>query len=596
MKSDPCGDCISRPIAGTLVDVVRQRAITDAGKIAYTFLADGAGDARSITWGQLDLRARRLAAALAQRGGAGQPVLLALPTGLAFVEALFGCWYAGAVAAPISLPRHRRVKHRLHQVVGDAGARFVFSTDDIRERLEESFSQEAATAKLNWIDAAGGAAVPEGTAPESEPATARPNPADVALLQYTSGSTGAPRGVVITHSNIMRNSALIAEACGHTSSDTIAGWLPLFHDMGLVGGIFQTAYTGARCVLMSPERFLMRPWLWLKMLSDFKACSSPAPNFAYDLCVEKVDAGQKASLDLSGWRNALNGSEPVRAATLDRFARAFECCGFQRSAFLPCYGLAEATLFVAGAGADRRLINRTADGTLIGDGASGHVGCGQTFGDTELALVDPATCQRVPPGKVGEIWVAGESVAQGYWNNPQATAATFRGQIRSAGGEAADATRWLRTGDLGFVAEGQLFITGRLRELIKIAGRNHFPIDLERTAESADPSIATSGAAAIGVDAGRVERLVIVAELRRDLARAGRGGTGAAATDVEGICRRVRAAIAAEHDVSPDEVVLLNPGALPRVTSGKISRRSTLDAYLNHTLERFEEAHAHATL
>lgn len=312
----------------------------------------------------------------------------------------------------------------------------------------------------------------------------------------------------------MRNGALIAEACGHCAGETIAGWLPLFHDMGLVGMVIQAAFTGVRCVFMPPERFLMRPWQWLQMISDYKAISSPAPNFAYDLCVDKISAEQKASLDLSCWRTALNGSEPVRAATLDRFADAFASCGFRREAIFPCYGLAEATLFVTGPGTERQLARRNASGALLpGRSGEGHVGCGRAFGDTELAIVNPQTAQRVPPGTIGEIWVAGESCARGYWNNPQATAATFDAAV--AGSE----LRWLRTGDLGFMADGHLFITGRLRELIIIAGRNHFPIDLERTVEAADPAIARSGVAAISVDVRGVERLVIAAEVRREHSR-----------------------------------------------------------------------------
>jgi len=566
-----------------LAEVVRRRAAHDGDRIAYTFLADGSVDARSMSWSQLDRRARALATALIQRGAFGQPALLALPSGLAFIESLFGCWYAGAIALPVSLPRHQRVRHRLHGIVADAGARFAIGTLETRQRLNTDGIEHSLAGELEWIDPDTACDPPAGAA---EPCVQQ---GDVALLQYTSGSTGAPRGVVVTHGNLMRNSALIAEACGHGPGQTIAGWLPLFHDMGLIGLVLQAAYSGARCVFMSPERFLMRPRLWLQMISDYGACSSPAPNFAYDLCVDKVDHAQKAGLDLSAWGNALNGSEPVRAATLERFASAFAGCGFQRRAFFPCYGLAEATLFVTGPTEHRRTVRRSANGIELPDGdLNGHVGCGRTFGDTQLAIVDPITAQRVPSGTTGEIWVAGESIARGYWNNPDATEATFNGRLKQPITNRDDGLRWLRTGDMGFIAEGELFITGRLRELIIIAGRNHFPVDLERTAESADPAIATSGAVAFSVDIDRSERLIIVAEVRREYGKPA-ANRAQGDFDREATRCRVRAAIAAEHEVAVHDVVLLCPGGVPRTTSGKISRRNTRDGYLGKTLERIAD-------
>jgi acyl-CoA synthetase (AMP-forming)/AMP-acid ligase II len=539
----------------TLAEVMHCRAAsTDGDATAYTFLADGATDAQSITWAQLDRRAGELATVLRDRGAAGQPVLLALPSGLAFVESLFACWYAGAIAVPVSLPRHPRSRGRLDRIIADAGARFAIGTADTRQRLG------ADLAAITWVDA-------EATGRASGP---DPVGVQTAVLQYTSGSTGTPRGVVVTHANLMHNSGQIAAACGHGPGTTIAGWLPLFHDMGLVGLVLQAAFSGARCVLMPPERFLMRPWLWLRMLSDHGARSSPAPNFAYDLCVDKVGPEHRASLDLSRWRNALNGSEPVRAATLDRFATAFAGCGFRRDAFFPCYGLAEATLLVTGpaAPAPPRVVR-------------GHVGCGRPFGDARVAIIDPQSARPVDDGAVGEVWVASDSCAAGYWNDPTSTAETFHGRL------AGDDQHWLRTGDLGFLSDGELFVTGRLRELIIIAGRNHFPVDLERTTEAADPAIARSGVAAVSVDVDGAERLAIVAEVCREH----RGATG---LDTDGIRRRVRAAVAAEHEVTPHDVALIRPGTLPRTTSGKVAHHLARAAYLGRTLERIDVP-AHVT-
>lgn len=565
----------------TLPQLVRDRAQSDGDRMAYVFLPNESG-AQSLTWGQLHQRASAKGARLLERGAEGKSVLLLLPSGLEFVEALFACWYAGAIAVPACLPRHRRVKDRLDLLLADASAKLAFGNDDIRARLNED-AKDSAARDLTWIDLAG-----ESSGSNLEP---RAEGQNLAVLQYTSGSTGTPRGVMITHHNLICNSAQIAQACGHDSETAIGGWLPLFHDMGLVG-LLQAAFTGARCVLMSPERFLMRPWLWLQMISDYRVRSSPAPNFAYDLCVERIEDQHKKDLDLSCWRNALSGAEPVRAATLDRFAAAFESCGFDRSAFFPCYGLAEATLFVTGPGSERQISRRNSDG-LPADGAATqvHVGCGRTFGDARVAIVDPQTRRRLPERTIGEIWVAGASCAKGYWNRPDETAATFGAHLDSPQ-EAGIC--WLRTGDLGMIVERELFITGRLRELIIIAGRNLFPLDVERAAEASDPALAPFGAAAFSVDADGIERLIIVAEVRREYARAGRGL--AQQFEPAATVRRVRAAVAAAHDVTPFDVRLLASGALPRTSSGKIMRRAAREGYLEKTLELLEATDAHAAV
>jgi acyl-CoA synthetase (AMP-forming)/AMP-acid ligase II len=357
--------------------------------------------------------------------------------------------------------------------------------------------------------------------------------------------------------------------------------------MGLIGFVVQGVAAGLRCILMPPDRFLMRPWLWLQMISDYRACGSAAPNFAYELCVERVGLERRAKLDLSCWRTALNGSEPVRPATLERFAAAFADCGFRRSAFFPCYGLAEATLLVTAPGQTRQLVRRHADGSRVAEGdTGGHVGCGLPASDTQLAIVDPQTRTLLPGGEIGEIWVRGHSVAAGYWNDPQSTAATFEGLLETPGDTDSARAKWLRTGDLGFQdPSGELFITGRLRELIIIAGRNHFPVDIERAVESADPAIALSGVVAFSADLQGLERLIIAAEVRRDVL-AERGGRSE--LDAEAVCRRIRASVNTEIEVTPFDVVLLRPGALPRTSSGKVRRLATRAAYLNRTLDLLE--------
>jgi acyl-CoA synthetase (AMP-forming)/AMP-acid ligase II len=556
----------------SLAAVLHGRATENADDIAYTFLADGATDATSLTWSALDRRARALGALLCADNARGHPVLLALPSGLGFVESLFACWYAGAIAVPVSLPRHARLRSRLDAIVHDSGAQFAIGSIQERQLLQADPGDDTPTARLRWIDPAAVLADPDPAQwPPSAPVATR-----IALLQYTSGSTGAPRGVVVTHANLMHNSGLIAEACGHQRGEVIAGWLPLFHDMGLIGLIVQAVVAGARCVLMPPERFLMRPYLWLRMISDYRVCSSPAPNFAYDLCTERITVEQKTALDLSTWRNALNGSEPVRSGTIERFAAAFAACGFRRNAFFPCYGLAESTLLATGPGPERLIVRRSASGALLDDSEPhGHVGCGRPYGDTRMVIVDPVTRTEVLPGRIGEIWLAGASIADGYWNQPPITRETFGGE--RAGGDAAS---WLRTGDLGFFAEGQLFITARLRELIIIAGRNHVPIDIERTVECTDAAVVAAIAFSSEIE-GR-ERLVVAAEIRK--------GRSSDSGDGESLRHHIRAAVAADHDVTPYDIALLRPGAIPRTSSGKVRRHAARDAYLDGTLQRLESS------
>jgi acyl-CoA synthetase (AMP-forming)/AMP-acid ligase II len=565
-----------------MFELLRTRASSTPEAVAYTFLDGARQEPRSISWGQLDRQASRIARHMVDLGVRNEPVLLALPSGLRFIESLFACWYAGAIPVPISLPRHERLRQRVSAITADAGARFAIGTASAQKLVLPAMISSAAADVSRWIDA-DSAASSDGGGDFSAP------PARLALLQYTSGSTGSPRGVMVTHGNLIHNSAMIANACRHGADDVVVAWLPLFHDMGLIGFIVQTAFVGMRCILMSPERFLMNPRLWLQAMSDYHATGTAAPNFAYDLCVDRVSVEQRATLDLRNWRNALNGSEPIRAATLNRFASAFAGCGFRRDAFSVCYGLAEATLFVTGPGGTRALTRRSSDGRLLADHESGgHVGCGTAFAGVELRITDPETCTAVPTGRIGEIWVRGDSVTDGYWNNEAATAAMFHGRLRLSGtAETPQAphpedsgVNWLRTGDLGFVDEaGELYITGRLRELIIIAGKNHFPNDIEHSVEAADPAIAPGGSVAFSVDVDGLERLVVCAEVRSDSIKH---------LNADLVCRNVARATAAENDIAPHAVVLLPAGALPRTSSGKLKRLATRGAYLDRTLERLD--------
>jgi len=541
----------------TLAGLLRERAGNHPDHSLYTFLADGEEEAGHLTYGELDRRARALAAWLQQAGCRGERALLLFPPGLDFITAFFGCLYAGAAAVPAYPPRLHRTDERLVEIFRDSQPRAVLTTSALLGRL--GMAQEGlAGARQIAVDQ-----IPDSLADAwREPDLGA---GDVAFLQYTSGSTAAPKGVLVTHGNLLDNEERISRAFGQSAESVLVGWLPLYHDMGLIGNVLQPLWSGGRCILMSPQAFLQRPARWMEAISRYRATTSGGPNFAYDLCVRRVGPEQRAALDLSSWQVAFNGAEPVRRATLDRFAAAFAACGFRREAFVPCYGLAEATLLVA-AGPS-------------GSSAEGPVSCGTPAGG-QVVVVDPETGAAVALGAEGEIWVGGPSVAAGYWNRPAETAETFGAMLSNGAGP------YLRTGDLGFLRDGELFVTGRRKDLIILRGRNHHPQDLELTTERAHPSLQPGGAAAFSVDSGTEERLILALEIVRDRSvpvRVRREGGGQALA--EEVAAAVRRAVAAEHEVSVHEVVLLAPGALPRTSSGKVRRSACRAAWQEGTLE-----------
>ncbi|MEX0679101.1 MAG: aminotransferase class I/II-fold pyridoxal phosphate-dependent enzyme, partial [Pirellulales bacterium] len=390
------------------------------------------------------------------------------------------------------------------------------------------------------------------------------------------------KGVMLTHANLMHNSASIAYAFEHTRSGAAAGvfWLPSYHDMGLIGGIVQPLYIGRPNVLMSPMAFLQKPYRWLKAISHYQATIGGGPNFAYDLCVRKITSEQRATLDLSSWRLAFNGAEPVRAETLDVFTRTFEPVGFRRTAFYPCYGMAEATLIVSGgfkAGlpvvrtfdAEALESNQVVDALADEEGACELVGSGGKLLDQRILIAHPEHTTTMPPDQVGEIWVAGPSVAQGYWNRPEETERTFRAYLKDTG-----EGPFLRTGDLGFIQDGELFITGRLKDLIIIRGMNHYPHDIEATAEKCHPRIRPANGAAFAAEVGGVERLVIVQEIERGQQ-----------SELDEVIEAVRRGVAAEHELNVDAVALVKAGSIPKTSSGKIQRHACRQAFLDGSLE-----------
>jgi acyl-CoA synthetase (AMP-forming)/AMP-acid ligase II/acyl carrier protein len=505
----------------------------------------------------------------------GERVILLFPPGLDFIAGLFGCLFAGAVAVPAYPPRPRGRQHALAAIVADARPALLLTVSSIASRAAALAEGEPALAGLRWL------AVDEPAADDEEswaPRWSHPgaDAGSLAFLQYTSGSTAAPKGVMVSHGNLLHNEEMIRMAFGQSEESVIVSWLPLFHDMGLIGGVLQPLYLGASCILMSPAAFLQRPARWLEAISRYGATTSGGPDFAYRLCLERP--GGREGLDLSRWSVAFAGAEPVRPETLERFAREMAPYGFRREAFYPCYGLAEATLFVTGGRKEEppRWIEVESEGLGHGRIRPASAGpavrltaCGRAWCGQEVAVVDPETGVRRPAGEVGEIWVAGPSVAGGYWQRPEETARTFGARLA---GEP-DTGPFLRTGDLGFQWGGELYVTGRLKDLIILRGRNHYPQDLELAVERSHPGLRPGCGAAFSVEREGEERLVVVQEVG-----ARREG------DVEEMADAVFRQVFEEHEVRLDELVLVEPGTIPKTSSGKIRRAACRAAYLEGTL------------
>jgi acyl-CoA synthetase (AMP-forming)/AMP-acid ligase II len=520
----------------TFVLALRERAASAAAERGYTFSQEGEGPGERLSYAALDRRARAIAALLEDRGAKGERVLLPLAPGPDFISALFGCFYAGALAVPLPGPdsvKPEPATAALERVARDCQARFSFLP------LASLESIDVAAADQSRADAWSPA----------EPAEDSP-----ALIQYTSGSTSEPKGVVVRHSNLIANALAIRSAFAIDQDSRGVSWLPPYHDMGLMGGILEPLLVGADTVLMPPQAFLQRPLRWLQAINDTRATTCGGPDFAYALVTRRVPEAAKAGLDLSCWRVAFCGAEPVRAATLDAFAGAFAACGFRREAFLPCYGLAEATLLVTGvrAGARPTIAQFRA---AQDERPRTLVGCGRPAPGVEVAVVDPESGEPRAERAVGEIWVQGPGVAAGYWGDAASSARAFG--ARRAGGDGP----WLRTGDLGFLSGGELFPTGRLKDVIIVRGRNLHPQDVEATLERAHEAVRAGRAAAFAATIEGQEQLVVACEINR------RARHSPAA--IEGA---LKAAVAAEHGVLPHAVMLLQPGALPRTSSGKPRR------------------------
>lgn len=570
------------PSYTTFFDLVRDRAQATPDRIAYRFLKDGETDEAILTYGALDRQARAIAAHLSETVAVGDRAVLVYPyeAGLAFIAAFLGCLYAGVVAAPVHPPRNRRGLDDLAGRLTSSGAQWVLTTRSLRSKLQRQLTEAGITASLQWLPT-------EEVDLDQAARWRRPDlPKEaLAFLQYTSGSTGLPKGVMVTHLGLLHNQKLLKLAFNHTKALIGVGWLPLFHDMGLIGNALQVLYLGTSCTLMSPLAFVQKPVRWLEAIARYGATTSGGPNFAYDLLCRYVTEEQVQRLDLSRWQVAFTGAEPVRAATLNQFAAKFAPAGFRREAFYPCYGMAEATLFITGGQADEApkvaYVEETAlaagrvdwrDGPT--EGRRALVGCGHPWLDGEVAIARPETGHRCAPDEIGEIWVSGSGLGQGYWNEPEKTAQTFQAHLNTGAGP------FLRTGDLGFLHDGELFITGRLHDVLVFWGFNHYPDHLEETVADCHPGLRAGGGAAIAVPVDGRDRLVIVQEVERRYRNR---------LSAEEIAEAVRWALFDQHFVDVHAIALLKPGSLPKTSSGKVQRRACRDRYLSGKLEILSE-------
>lgn len=513
--------------AETIVDVLRQRAELTPDKRAFLFLDRGEREGASLTFAQLDRRARAIGHHLDALDARGKQVLLPDPPGLEFVANFFGCLYAGAVAVPAcSSLLTARKQDRLRFLIEDAEVEFILTAPATEEETDWS------------------------------PTPCEPD--DVAYIQYSSGSTSSPKGVVISHRNVMCNQQMLQQAFNTSAGSVIVSWLPHFHDMGLVGVIQRAVYVGMSAVLMAPLEFIRRPVNWLQAISKYRAAISIAPNFAYDLCVERVKDEAIDKLDLSCWQVAFNGSEPVKAETMKRFAEKFGRTGFRAESFYPCYGLAEATVFVSSRAPSEPVTSRRE-----------IVSCGPPCESERVLIVDPKTRRRCSEGTEGEIWVTGPHIAQGYWKRPDETRATFRTYLSDNG-----AGPFLRTGDLGFLLDGELHVTGRLKELIILHGKNHYPQDIEAIVATSHPLLRRDCGAAFSVEVTGREELVVLQEVKRQTQPE---------KSFEIKCA-IRQALAEDQAIKPYSVVLLKPNTIPKTSSGKIMRSACRADFLRNNL------------
>lgn len=551
----------------TLIDLLLNRAESPQSGAGFRFLLKGEVDYEECSYSELSKRAKVLAAELQKRGLGGERALLLFPPGIEYIVAFFGCLLAGVIpvpAYPPDLSRAPKTIPRLRLIADDCGPKAALTSHSILKKVRPLLFLTGQLFKMQWLS-------PE-MAPESGSAKwRRPDirGEDVAFLQYTSGSTSQPKGVRVTHSNLLDNLSHIEKNFGHSTDSQGVIWLPPYHDMGLIGGILSPLYTGFPVTLMSPLDFIRKPQRWLQAVSDYRATTSGGPNFAYELALRRTPPELTERLDLSSWEVAFNGAEPIRPETIARFSERFGPSGFRREAFHPCYGLAESTLIVSGVRKGANITPfRVDDGSLNQDlvrppqlsrPERSLISCGAPMEGLEVVVVNPRTLRRLDGDQVGEILVRGRSVADGYWNNPKATREAFDIHLHPEDGGQGP---YLRTGDLGFFRGGELFVCGRSKELIIIRGRNYYPQDIERAVDGVHPALRTGCLAAFGLVDGNEERVGLIAEVREPRK-----------TNFEDVVQAIRQAVSEKIQVKIHSIGLVPKDGVPKTSSGKIQRR-----------------------
>jgi acyl-CoA synthetase (AMP-forming)/AMP-acid ligase II len=548
-----------------MISTLTDRWSRSPGGIPFTFLQPGDRPPFDLTFRDLDSGARRLAACLQVRVSPGSRVLLMLPHRPEFIVAFLACLQAGAVAVPVVLPRNARSLPRLAGIAAAVDAALLLTDAETLQRLLGLCAEAGAplpAPPFSLEDAR--------ESPTTARIAARAGEDTVAFLQFTSGSTGSPKGVTLTYGNLLHNLRLLEAAVKLQPGARMVSWLPFFHDWGLIGCVLFPLYAGLQCVVLDPMAFLYRPSLWLQAIHRHRASLTGAPNFAYELCLTGVTESEREQLDLSTLQVAMVGAEPVRADTLRRFCDRFGPSGFRETAFYPTYGLAESTLIVSGGETGSPPTCLALDREAFGlgrivpveggrdDRSRTLVGCGPPRPGHEILIVDPGTGARLGPEEIGEVWVRGPSVARGYWGQPEETERTFGARVQGDGG-----ARYLRTGDLGFTWRGELFVCGRLKDLIIKAGHKYHPQDIEASAAQGHPALRPGCGAAFAVDVDGSEKLVIVHEVQYG-----------PRPDIAQVIGAIQKAVARDHNVFADAVVLIRPGSLPKTTSGKIRRQS----------------------
>jgi acyl-CoA synthetase (AMP-forming)/AMP-acid ligase II len=567
----------------TLVELLCDRAQQIPNKTAFTFLKDGETQSIDLSYQELDRQAKAIALHLnALKIKKGDRAVLVYPFdgALEFIAAFFGCLYAGVVAVPCYPPQNRLALREIQSRLTSCQAEIILTTQSFLTKLKNQLitpESDPIFSKLHWLatDNISPAIASDWLPPNCDRDT-------LAFLQYTSGSTGMPKGVTIAHDSILHNQEMLRLAFGHTERSLGVGWLPLFHDMGLIGNVIQAVYLGASCILMSPISFIQKPIRWLEAISRYQVTTSGAPNFAYDLLSRRATPEQVANLDLSSWTVAFCGAEPIRLETLDQFAAKFSPCGFRREAFYPCYGMAEATLFVAGGVYTEAPVvkylekaplekNRVVIANSQKEGVKPIIGCGHAWLDSQIAIVDPDSLTQCAANRVGEIWISGRGLGKGYWNLPEQTNRTFQAYLKDTG-----EGPFLRTGDLGFWYDGELFITGRLTDLMVLWGLNHYPQHIEETVEKCHPALRLSGGAVFTVEVAGEDRLVITHEIERSYRQS---------LVVDEVVETIRWTVFQEHFIDVYAIVLLKTGSLPKTSSGKVQRKACKVQFLEGSLD-----------